>query len=388
MQTLKPIRKILIANRGEIAIRVIRTCRRLGIATVAVYSSADRNAPFVEYADEAVGIGGPTSRESYLNQDSIINAAKRVNADAIHPGYGFLSENPTFSARCESEGIIFIGPKPHSIEQMGSKIGAKKFLSSGKLAGKIPIIPGYHGDDQRTDTLIQEAIKIGFPVLLKASAGGGGKGMRVVRQREGLEDAIESCRREAHQSFGDSSLLIEKYFDRVKHIEIQIFGDAYGNVIHLFERDCSVQRRHQKIIEETPSPVITDDIREQMGNTACEIGRAIGYLGAGTVEFIYDEISSQFYFLEVNTRLQVEHPITEAITGLDLVELQIRVAEGYRLSDLGLPSAHVIRRVGHAMECRVYAEDPLNDFLPTVGKIHLFLPAAIPVISSFRYSVS
>jgi 3-methylcrotonyl-CoA carboxylase alpha subunit len=371
----RPIRKVLIANRGEIALRVMRTCKKLGIATVAVYSSADKNAPFVEFADEAIGIGGPTSKESYLNQDSIINAAKRANVDAIHPGYGFLSENSTFSARIEQEGFIFIGPKPDSIDRMGSKIGAKNLLTSPPHAGKIPVIPGYNGSDQSVEKLTAEALKIGFPVLLKASAGGGGKGMRVVRQRDELEDTIASCKREGQESFGDASLLIEKYFDRVRHIEIQIFGDSHGNVVHLGERDCSVQRRHQKIIEETPSPIMSNELREKMGQTACVIGQAINYLGAGTVEFIFDEDSKQFFFLEVNTRLQVEHPITEAVTGLDLVEIQIRVAEGVSLWDLGLKQ---INRRGHAIECRVYAEDPLNDFLPAVGKIHLMLPSDTP----------
>eukprot|EP01125_Pyxidicula_operculata_P012863 TRINITY_DN4242_c0_g2_i2.p1 TRINITY_DN4242_c0_g2~~TRINITY_DN4242_c0_g2_i2.p1 ORF type:complete len:692 (+),score=134.93 TRINITY_DN4242_c0_g2_i2:172-2076(+) len=325
-------------------------------------------------ANQAVHIG---SSNSYLDVDKIIHAAKATHSDAIHPGFGFLSENADFAERCESNGIIFVGPSSKSISAMGSKSEAKKLLTSSERHRKmIPVIPGYHGDKQDDQTLISEAKKIGYPVLLKASAGGGGKGMRVVWKDDELHNSISSARREAKEAFGDDKILVEKYFPSVRHVEIQIMADSYGNVVHLFERDCSIQRRHQKVIEETPSPVMNDNLIKRMGDAAVEIGQTIQYKSAGTVEFIVGE-HNDFYFLEVNTRLQVEHPITEAITGLDLVELQIKIAEGHSLPSLGINSQDSIKRHGHAIQCRLYAEDPLNDFVPCPGKILQFIPAQV-----------
>jgi acetyl-CoA carboxylase biotin carboxylase subunit len=356
----KNITKLLVANRGEIAIRIMRTCREMGIATVAVYSDADENALFVRYADEAVRIGGKQPGESYLIADKIIEAAKATGADAIHPGYGFLSEREHFAQRVIDEGIIWVGPHPEAIRQMGSKIGAKTIMQ----AHGVPTIPGYQGEDQTESTIRAKAMEIGFPILLKASAGGGGKGMRIVRHESELDKAIASAKSEAINAFGDDTLLIEKYFDSSRHIEFQIFGDKYGNAIHLFERECSIQRRYQKIIEESPSPVLTPELRAAMGEAAVKAAKAISYDNAGTVEFIVAPDLS-FYFLEVNTRLQVEHPVTEMITGLDLVRLQIEVAEGkalpFRQEDLS--------QKGHAIEVRIYAEDPANNFMPVNGKI-------------------
>lgn len=357
---MKTIKKVLIANRGEIALRIARTCRALGISSVAVYSDADLHSPHTRYADEAICIGPPPGNQSYLVIDKIIKAAERVGVDAIHPGYGFLSENADFAEACAEAGLIFIGPAPQAIRQMGLKSAAREIASKAS----VPVVPGYHSDDQSVKTLSDAARDIGFPVLIKASAGGGGKGMRVVTETGEIEAAIESARREAEKSFGDGSLLLEKYIERARHIEFQIFGDNHGNIVHLFERDCSIQRRHQKIIEESPSPVVSLELRERMGEAAIAIGRAIGYTNAGTVEFILSP-EGEFYFIEVNTRLQVEHPVTEMITGLDLVRLQIEIAEGRPLPF----KQEEIKRSGHAIEARLYAEDPDNDFLPAVGRI-------------------
>lgn len=370
---MKPIKKILIANRGEIAIRVMRTASEMGIATVAVYSDADKDALFVKKADEAICIGGTHASESYLVQDKIIEAVKQTGADAIHPGYGFLSENASFSKRCKEEGIVFIGPSEAAIIAMGSKIGAKELM---KKAG-VPVVPGYNDSDQSIATLKKEAAKAGYPILLKASAGGGGKGMRIVNKEDELEGAIDAASREAEKSFGDGRLLMEKYFASAKHIEFQIFGDEHGNCIHLFERECSLQRRYQKVIEESPSPSLTNELRKQMGDAAVAAAKSINYTNAGTVEFIYipagtekdsppsGELEGAFYFLEVNTRLQVEHPVTEETTGLDLVRMQIEIAQGLPLSI----SRENIRQFGHSIECRVCAEDPENNFFPSTGEL-------------------
>ena len=358
--------KILIANRGEIACRVIKTARRLGIATVAVYSEADADARHVRLADEAVLIGPATPRESYLVIDRIVAAAQQTGAQAIHPGSGFLSENPDFAEACAANGITFIGPPAEAIRAMGSKSTAKALMAR---AG-IPLTPGYHGDHQEPVFLREQANQIGYPVLIKASAGGGGKGMRVVERAEDFAAALASCRREATSAFGDERVLVEKYLTQSRHIEIQVFGDVHGNTIHLFERDCSVQRRHQKVLEEAPAPGLTSDRRGAMGRAAVEAARAVGYVGAGTVEFIVGP-NGVFYFMEMNTRLQIEHPITEMITGLDLVEWQLRVACGEPL-----PLAQEqIQIHGHALEARIYAEDPAKGFLPSTGKLmHLAPP--------------
>ena len=362
----KPIAKILIANRGEIACRVIRTARKMGIATVAVYSDADRNAMHVREADEAIHIGPSPAAESYLIADKIIAACKESGADAIHPGYGFLSENPAFVRTCNKAGITFIGPAPESMEAMGLKDAAKKLMD----AANVPTTPGYHGDKQDPKALKEESGKIGYPVLIKAVAGGGGKGMRKVDQAADFEAALASCQREAKSSFGDDRVLIEKYITSPRHIEVQVFGDTHGNVIHLFERDCSIQRRHQKVLEEAPAPGMSADVRKAMTDAAVQAAKAVNYVGAGTVEFIVDGSGSLktdgFWFMEMNTRLQVEHPVTEMITGLDLVEWQIRVARGE-----ALPSQDEIKLNGHAVEARLYAEDPANDFLPSVGPLDI-----------------
>jgi acetyl-CoA carboxylase biotin carboxylase subunit len=368
METIKynKITKLLVANRGEIAVRIFKTCKEMGIATVAVFSDADENALFVKLADEAVRIGGKQPAESYLIMDKIIDAAKRTGANAIHPGYGFLSERTEFAKRCNDEGIIWVGPHPQAIEVMGSKIGAKKIMQSHM----VPTIPGYQGDDQSEATIKAKAIEIGFPVLLKASAGGGGKGMRIVRQESELDKAINEAKSEALSGFGDDTLLIEKYFDTSRHVEFQIFGDKHGNALHLFERECSIQRRYQKVVEESPSPFITEETRQKMGDAAVAACKAIQYDNAGTVEFIVAPDQS-FYFLEVNTRLQVEHPITEEVTGLDLVRLQIEVAAGnpipFKQED--------IQQCGHSIEVRFYAEDPANNFMPVNGKILDWIPS-------------
>ncbi|KAI9007474.1 carbamoyl-phosphate synthase L chain, ATP binding domain-containing protein [Phycomyces nitens] len=359
------IYKILIANRGEIACRIIRTCNRLGISTVAVYSDSDENAPFVKMADEAHYIGDSVAAQSYLNGQRIIHTALISGSNAIHPGYGFLSENADFADQVTQAGLIFIGPKADSIRTIGDKSAAKEFIT--RYAIDIPLIPGYHDEDQTMERLENEAKKIEFPVLLKASAGGGGKGMRAVYNTEKLQEEIEAAKGESLRSFGCDKLLIEKYFESVRHVEVQIFGDQYGNVYHINERDCSIQRRHQKIIEETPSPAVDKVLRKSMTSAAVELGRQLGYEGAGTVEFILDESTKKFYFLELNTRLQVEHPITEAISGLDLVEIQIMVAQGANLKTLGILDN--IKFNGHAIECRLCAEDPDTDFGPRTGVI-------------------
>ncbi|MDP3031865.1 MAG: acetyl/propionyl/methylcrotonyl-CoA carboxylase subunit alpha [Rhodocyclaceae bacterium] len=359
--------KILIANRGEIACRVIKTARRMGIRTVAVYSETDAGARHVRLADEAVCIGPAAARESYLVADKIIAAAKATGAQAIHPGYGFLSENEEFAAACAANGIAFIGPPVSAIRAMGLKSESKKLMEK---AG-VPLTPGYHGDEQAPDFLREQADKIGYPVLIKASAGGGGKGMRAVAQGAEFLDALASCQREATAAFGDAHVLIEKYLQRPRHIEIQVFGDTHGNCVYLFERDCSVQRRHQKVLEEAPAPGMTPERRKAMGQAAVDAARAVGYVGAGTVEFIVNQDGS-FYFMEMNTRLQVEHPVTEMITGLDLVEWQLKVAAG---EPLPLAQEQLTIR-GHALEARIYAEDPTRGFLPATGRLtHLVPPA-------------
>jgi 3-methylcrotonyl-CoA carboxylase alpha subunit len=355
--------KILIANRGEIAVRIARTCRRLGVRTVAVYSEADAGALHVAVCDEAYLIGPAPARDSYLRSDRIIDAARKSDARAVHPGYGFLSENAEFADACAHAGLAFIGPPPQAIRAMGSKSAAKEIM--GKAG--VPLVPGYHGESQDAQTLAREAQRIGYPVLIKASAGGGGKGMRIVATPDRLADALAGAKREAAASFGDDRVLIEKYLQRPRHIEMQVFADTHGNVVHLYERDCSVQRRHQKVLEEAPAPGMTAARRRQMGSAAVAAARAVGYVNAGTVEFIADE-SGNFFFMEMNTRLQVEHPVSEMITGLDLVEWQLRVACGEPL-----PLAQEsIAAEGHAIEARIYAEDPRRDFLPAPGTISHF----------------
>jgi len=358
--------KILVANRGEIACRVMRTARRLGIRTVAVYSEADANAMHVAMADEAVLIGPAPAGESYLRAERIIDAAKRTGAQAVHPGYGFLSENADFAEACAQSGIVFMGPPADAIRAMGSKAESKRLME----AAGVPLVPGYHGQGQDEAELVQAANKMGYPVLVKASAGGGGKGMRVVTAEAELLDAIRGAKREAKAAFGDDSLLLERYLDHPRHVEIQVFCDALGNGVYLFERDCSIQRRHQKVIEEAPAPLLADEIRQAMGEAAVAAAKAVNYVGAGTVEFLYQD--GQFYFIEMNTRLQVEHPVTEMITGQDLVEWQLLVASGRPLP-LG---QHELVRKGHAFEARIYAEDADRDFLPATGTlVHLAPPA-------------
>lgn len=360
---MKKIEKILVANRGEIALRVMRSAREMGITTVAVYSEADRNALHVRYADEAVFIGPPPSSESYLRIDKIIEAAKETNAHAIHPGYGFLSENKNFAQKVKEAGFIFIGPSPESIELMGSKLAAKEAVAKFK----VPLVPGTSEPISDIPKAKKVASEIGYPVLIKASAGGGGKGMRIVDDEASFEEQMERAISEAKSAFGDGSVFIEKYVSSPRHIEFQIFGDQHGNTVHLFERECSIQRRHQKVIEEAPSAILTPKLRASMGEAAINVAKSCGYFGAGTVEFIMDE-NLNYYFLEMNTRLQVEHPVTEQITGLDLVQLQIKIAQGepipFKQDDL---SIH-----GHAIEVRVYAEDPANNFLPDIGTLQTY----------------
>ncbi|HYB08803.1 MAG TPA: acetyl/propionyl/methylcrotonyl-CoA carboxylase subunit alpha [Alphaproteobacteria bacterium] len=362
--------KVLIANRGEIACRVIRTARKLGVQTVAVYSEADANARHVVLADEARLIGPAPARESYLKIEALVSAAQETGAQAVHPGYGFLSENAAFAEACDKVGLVFIGPPASAIRAMGSKSEAKRLMD----AAKVPTVPGYHGERQDAATLREAAARIGFPVLIKASAGGGGKGMRVVERLEDLEASVASAKREASSSFGDDRVLLEKYLTRPRHIEIQIFADGHGNAVYLFERDCSIQRRHQKVIEEAPAPGMTANRRREMGEAAIAAARAIGYRNAGTVEFIADEAGA-FFFMEMNTRLQVEHPVTEMISGQDLVEWQLRVAAGERLP----LDQDRLRINGHAFEARIYAEDPSRDFLPATGRLaHLRFPEDDP----------
>jgi len=359
--------KILIANRGEIACRVIRTARQMGLRSIAVYSEADVGARHVRLADEAVAIGPAAAAESYLSIERIIGAARDAGAEAIHPGYGFLSENEEFARACEQAGLVFIGPPAAAIRAMGSKSAAKTLMAE---AG-IPLVPGYHGDDQDAEMLAWEAEVTGYPVLIKAVAGGGGKGMRIVWHAADFAGGLAACKREAQAAFGDDRVLLEKYLQQPRHIEIQVFCDRHGNAVHLFERDCSVQRRHQKVIEEAPAPGLSAERRAAMGKAAIGAARAVGYVGAGTVEFIVDRDGS-FYFMEMNTRLQVEHPVTEMITGLDLVEWQLRVAAG---EPLPLAQEQIVIR-GHALEARIYAEDPERGFLPSTGRLsHLAPPA-------------
>ncbi len=357
------IQKILVANRGEIALRVMRSARELGIKTVAVYSEADRHALHVRFADEAVFTGPPPSSESYLRMEKIIDAARKTGADAIHPGYGFLSENEDFAKLVEDEGLIFIGPSAKAIELMGSKLAAKAAVAKFN----VPLVPGTSEPITDANKAKKIAAEIGYPVLIKASAGGGGKGMRVVDDEQSFEEQMERAISEATSAFGDGSVFIEKYITKPRHIEFQIFGDKHGNVVHLFERECSIQRRHQKVVEEAPSSILTPEKRNAMGEAAINVAKSCGYYGAGTVEFILDD-KLNFYFLEMNTRLQVEHPVTEEITGLDLVKLQIKIAEGnpipFKQEDLKIN--------GHAVEVRVYAEDPANNFLPDIGTLQTY----------------
>ena len=357
------MKKILIANRGEIAVRVMKTVKNMGIKTVAVYSEADRNAPHVQFADEAVCIGEAPSNKSYLRGDKIIEVAKKLHVDGIHPGYGFLSENADFAEAVEKSGITFIGPKSKAIRVMGSKLAAKEAVK----AYDIPMVPGI--DEAISDVAKAHEIanEVGYPVLIKASAGGGGKGMRIVEKEEDLESGMKRAISEATSAFGDGSVFVEKYVTSPRHIEVQVMADTHGNVLHFFERECSVQRRHQKVVEEAPSSILTPELRQEMGIAACKVAKSCDYVGAGTVEFLMDA-DLNFYFLEMNTRLQVEHPVTELVTGVDLVELQIKVARGEELpmkqEDLEIN--------GHAVELRVYAEDPLNDFLPSVGNLETY----------------
>ncbi|MCX2739175.1 acetyl-CoA carboxylase biotin carboxylase subunit [Pontibacter anaerobius] len=360
---MRKINKILVANRGEIALRVMRTAKEMGISTVAVYSEADRNALHVRFADEAVCVGGPKSNESYLRGDVIIAVCKDLGVDAIHPGYGFLSENAGFAKAVEEAGLIFIGPSPAAIELMGSKLAAKAAVAKYN----IPMVPGTEEAITDVEEAKNIAREVGFPILIKASAGGGGKGMRVVEHVDLFEEQMQLAVSEATSAFGDGSVFIEKYIGSPRHIEIQVLGDTHGNIVHLFERECSIQRRHQKVIEEAPSAILTPALREEMGRNAVNVAKACNYVGAGTVEFLLDE-NMNFYFLEMNTRLQVEHPVTEQITGLDLVKEQILIAEGhslgFRQEDLQIN--------GHSLELRVYAEDPANNFLPDIGKLETY----------------
>lgn len=361
--------KILVANRGEIALRVMRTCREMGIKTVAVFSEADRTSPHVRYADEAVCIGAAPSSQSYLQGKKIIDVALKTGAQGIHPGYGFLSENAEFAQAVSDAGLIFIGPSPHAMEVMGNKLAAKEAVKKYN----IPLVPGTEGAISDVEEAKRIAVSIGFPVLIKAAAGGGGKGMRIVERAEDLEEQMQRAVSEAQSSFGDGSVFIEKYVTSPRHIEFQVLADQHGNVVYLFERECSIQRRHQKVIEEAPSAILTPEMREKMGKCAADVARACGYVNAGTVEFIYDA-DHNFYFLEMNTRLQVEHPVTEMITGLDLVRLQIMVARGEHLPFLQKDLSFK----GHAVEVRVYAEDPTNNFLPSIGKLAVYQPPKGP----------
>ena len=378
MSATPMFRKILIANRGEIACRVAATARRMGIRSVAVYADADADAAHVQACDEAVHIGGNAPRDSYLQWQRILQAALQTGAQAIHPGYGFLSENADFANACQQAGVVFIGPSSASIQAMGLKAASKQLMEK---AG-VPLVPGYHGADQSPALLAQEANAMGFPVLIKASAGGGGKGMRIVTQASAFDEALASCQREAQSSFGDDTVLIEKYVQRPRHIEIQVFGDSHGQIIHLHERDCSVQRRHQKVLEESPAPGLTAELRERMGAAAVAAARAVNYVGAGTVEFIVEQNARgmDFFFMEMNTRLQVEHPVTEAVTGLDLVEWQLRIAAGEALP----LTQDQVRVQGHAIEARICAESPDNDFLPATGHVHVL---RTPTASHFTPSV-
>lgn len=365
------IKKVLIANRGEIAVRVIRSCREMGIQSVAVYSDADRRSLHVRYADEAYHIGPSPSSESYLNGDRIIEVALKAGVDAIHPGYGFLSENAEFARKCAEAGIIFIGPDPEAINRMGDKITARQTM----IAAGVPVVPGTQQKVSDMDSVRKVVEEIGLPVIIKASAGGGGKGMRLVRKPEELISAVKMAQSEALSAFGDDTVYIEKYVESPHHIEFQILADRHGNTVHLFERECSIQRRHQKVVEETPSPFLTPELRDEMGKAAVAAAQAVNYVGAGTIEFLVDA-NHNFYFLEMNTRLQVEHPITERVTGIDLVKEQIRIASGLPISfKQGELAQH-----GHAIECRILAEDPFNNFMPSPGLIrHISEPNGLGV---------
>lgn len=365
------IKKILVANRGEIAVRIIRSCREMDIKSVAIYSDADRNSLHVRYADEAYHVGPSPSAESYLVIDKILEIARKTNADAIHPGYGFLSENAEFARKITEAGIIFIGPSPEAIEKMGDKVTARKIM----IEAGVNIVPGTNKNLETDEELIQTADEIGFPVMVKASAGGGGKGMRLVRKREELISAYRMAKSEAKSAFGNDTVYIERYIESPHHIEFQILADKHGNVIHLFERECSVQRRHQKVVEETPSPLMTKALQDKMGQQAIAAARSVNYVGAGTIEFLADD-NQNFYFLEMNTRLQVEHPITERVTGVDLVKQQIIIADGQKMSY----QQEDLRQFGHAIECRIYAEDPDNNFMPSPGLIkHITEPMGLGV---------
>ena len=363
-------KKILIANRGEIAVRVIRACRELGVATVAVYSEADREALHVRMADEAFCVGPPPSRESYLVAEKLIDVAKRTGAEAIHPGYGFLSERAHFAEACADAGLIFIGPSPQAIDAMGDKVEARKRMT----AAKVPVVPGSQGTLDSEEEIVSTAVKIGFPVMLKAAAGGGGKGMRLVESEQEVRAAARAARSEAKNAFGDDRVYVERFVDSPRHVEVQVLGDKHGHVVHVYERECSIQRRHQKVIEESPSPALDPKTREAMGEVAVQAAKAVDYVGAGTVEFLVDS-KRNFYFLEMNTRIQVEHPITEMVTGIDLVQAQLRIAGGEALPW----TQDAIRQRGHAIECRIYAEDPVT-FFPSPGKISLLrVPSGIGI---------
>ena len=367
-------RRVLIANRGEIAIRIARACREADLESIAVYSDADEDAPHVRAADRAVRIGPAPSIQSYLSIDAILEAAKTTGAEAIHPGYGFLSENAAFATACEKAGLTFVGPPPGVIARMGLKVAARELM----VAAGVPVVPGVTASDQSDAGIESAAAHLGFPVLVKASAGGGGKGMRAVRDRESARDLIAAARREAIAAFGDGTLYVERLIEKPRHVEVQIFGDTYGNIVHLFERECSIQRRHQKILEESPSPALTPSVRAAITQAAVAAARAAGYVNAGTIEFLLEGSgdSARFYFLEVNTRLQVEHPVTEGVTGIDLVRAQFIVAAGGRLP---WTQGEVSQR-GHAIECRVYAEDPAGGFLPQAGTLLLYREPAGPGI--------
>jgi acetyl-CoA carboxylase biotin carboxylase subunit len=365
----RSIRKVLIANRGEIALRIMRSAKEMGIATVAVYSEADRNAPFVRTADEAVCIGPPPSKESYLVIDKLLKVCKELKVDAVHPGYGFLSENGDFAKALERAGVIFIGPSPEAMHVMGDKLAAKEAV---KKHG-VPLVPGTEGAVADLQEAMAVAKTISFPILIKAAAGGGGKGMRIVENESGLKEGLERAISEAQNAFGDGSVFIEKYVVGPRHIEVQVLADRHGNTVHVFERECSIQRRYQKVIEETPSPVLTPALRKRMGEAAVNVARSVDYVGAGTVEFLLDA-NGDFYFMEMNTRLQVEHPVTEMISGLDLVKEQIKVAQGEKLAF----GQEDLKIDGHAIEVRVYAEDPSNNFLPDIGTLTTYRPPQGP----------
>lgn len=361
--------KILVANRGEIARRIFRACRELGLRTVAIYSEVDRSAPWARTADESYLLDGVTARDTYLDQETIFEIARATGADAIHPGYGFLSENADFAEACIERGIHFIGPSPGAMRALGSKTGARMVAKQAR----VPVIPGVDGAEHSNEELQSSAGELGFPVLIKASGGGGGKGMRVVWDPDDFQSELRTARNESKSSFGSDHVLVEKYFKEIRHIEVQVLGDRHGNIVHLFERECSIQRRHQKIIEESPSPVVTGELRGQITNAAMALAKAVAYTSAGTLEFMLTP-DGRYYFLEMNTRLQVEHPVTELVTGIDLAVWQIRLAGGERLAF----DQEDLEQHGHSIECRIYAEDPANNFLPSIGEIEFYRPASGP----------